>query len=114
MAGERSWVGLAEAVKCVREELAEAMAAGEGERLQFDVGPVELEFAVELRRNAEANAKVKVWVVETGGSGTVSRGTTHRLKVVLNPVDTVTGRSPRVHDHVDGPPPRPGLPSSGR
>ncbi|MBE3008891.1 hypothetical protein IL992_06775 [Microbispora sp. NEAU-D428] len=114
MAGEESWVGLAEAVKGVRAELAEAMAAGEGERLRFDVGPVELEFVVELRRDAEAKAGVKVWVVEAGASGTLSRGTTHTLKVVLNPVDMATGHFPRVHDHVDGPPPRPGLPSSGR
>jgi hypothetical protein len=114
MAAEGSWVGLAEAIKGVREELAKAMEAGEGERLRFDVGPVELEFAVELRRDTEAKAGVKVWVVEAGGSGTLSRGTPHRLTVVLNPVDVKTGRTVRVSDQVDGPPPRPSLPSQGR
>lgn len=114
MADEKAWVGLAEAVKGIREELAEAVKAGKGEQLRFDVGPVELEFAVELRRDAEAKAGVKVWVVEAGTSGAFSRGTTHTLKVVLHPVDTETGRSVRVHDHVDGPPPRPGLSSSDR
>ncbi|MFF4779099.1 trypco2 family protein [Microtetraspora fusca] len=107
--GESAWVGLADALKSVRVELAEAMAAGEGERLKFDVGPVELEFVVELRRDVEAKAGVKVWVVEAGGSGTVSRGSTHTLKVTLNPVDSTSGRSPRVNDSIDVLPPRPGL-----
>ena len=39
-----------------RAELAEAMAAGEGERLKFDVGPVELEFAVDVQRDLRARA----------------------------------------------------------
>jgi hypothetical protein len=88
--------------------LSEAMAGGEGERLRFDVGAVELEFAVDVQRDLQAKAGVNVWVVEIGGSGAWSRDWSNRVKVTLNPVDTATGRSPRVADRVEGLPPRPG------
>jgi hypothetical protein len=104
----RSWATLAEAIKGIRAELSDAMAAGEGERLRFDVGAVELEFAVDVQRDLQARAGVKVWVVEIGGSGGWSRDSAHRVKVTLNPVDTTTERSPRVADHLEGVPPRPG------
>ncbi len=104
---ERAWATLAEAVKGIRGELSEAMAAGAGERLRFEVGPVELEFAVDVQRDLHAKAGVKVWVVEIGGSGGLSRDSSHRVKVTLNPVDTATGRSARVADQVEELPPRP-------
>ena len=103
---DRSWATLAQAVEGVRAELSEAMAAGEGEQLRFDVGEVELEFTVEIRRELQAKAGVRVWVVELGGAGGQSRGSTHRLKVTLNPVDIATSRSPRIADKVAAPPPR--------
>jgi hypothetical protein len=105
---KRAWATLAEAVKGIRSELSEAMAAGVGERLRFEVGPVELEFAVDVQRDLQAKAGVKVWVIEIGGSGGLSRDSSHRVKVTLNPVDAATGRSPRVADQVAELPPRPG------
>jgi Trypsin-co-occurring domain 2 len=107
---DRSWATLAETIKGIRAELSEAMSASEGERLRFDVGPVEMEFAVEVQRDAEAHAGVKVWVVEIGGSGGWSRDSSHRIKVTLNPIDTATGRSARVSEQM---PKRPQRRSSG-
>jgi hypothetical protein len=103
---DRSWATLAQAVEGIRAELSEAMAAGERELLRFDVGEVELEFTVEIRRDLQAKTGVRVWVVELGGSGGLSRGSTQRVKVTLNPVDIATGRSPRIADQVAAPPPR--------
>jgi len=102
----KPWATLAEAVEGVRAELTEAMAAGENERLRFDVGPVELEFVVDVQRDANASAGVKVWVVQIGASGGMSRDSSNRVKVTLNPVDTVTGRTPRVADTLGELPPR--------
>jgi hypothetical protein len=102
-----AWATLAEAIKGIRAELSEAMAAGAGERLRFEVGPVELEFAVDVQRDLQAKAGVKVWVVEIGGSSGFSRDSSHRVKLTLNPVDSVTGRSARVADQVGRLPPRP-------
>lgn len=100
------WATLAETLEGIRAELSEAMAASEGERVRFDVGPVELEFAVAIQRDVEAHAGVKVWVAEIGGSGGMSRDSSHRIKVTLNPVDTATGRSARVADQLQELPPR--------
>jgi hypothetical protein len=105
---ERAWATLAEAINGIRDELSVAMAAGVGERLRFEVGPVELEFAVDIQRDLQAKAGVKVWVVEIGGSAGLSRDSSHRVKVTLNPVDTATGRSPQVADQVPELPLRPG------
>lgn len=82
------WAGLAEAVGAVRAELQTAMAEGKDQELRFTAGPVEMEFAVDIRRDGEARVKVFVlpWTAEAQGA--VSQGTTHRLKIVLQPVDS--------------------------
>ena len=105
---EQRWATLAEAIQGIRSDLQEAMAAGVNEPLRFDVGPVELEFTVDVQRDAAAKAGVKIWVVEIGGSGGMSRDTVQRIKVTLNPVDATTGGLARIGDEVKGLPPRPG------
>lgn len=49
------------------------------------VGPIELEFAVELRQDAKAKLGFWAWVLSGDAEAGVSRGRTHRVKVVLNP-----------------------------
>jgi hypothetical protein len=79
-------IELADAVAAVRDELLEAAWRGVGQEVAFAVGPIELEFAVELRADAKAKAGFKAWVlasaeVEAG----VGRASTHRVKVTLTP-----------------------------
>jgi Trypsin-co-occurring domain 2 len=105
---DQRWATLAEAIQGIRADLQEAVAAGVNEPLRFDVGPVELEFTVNVQRDAGAKAGVKIWVVEIGGSGGMSRDTVQRIKVTLNPVDVATGGVARIGDEVKGLPPRPG------
>lgn len=105
---DQRWATLAEAIQGIRSDLQEAMAAGVDEPLCFDVGPVELEFTVNVQRDAGAKAGVKIWVVEIGGSGGMSRDMVQRIKVTLNPVDAATGVVARIGDEVKGLPPRPG------
>ena len=97
---------LAEAIEGVRAQLTEAMTSGLGEHLRFDVGDVELEFTVDVRRDRDAKGGVQVWVANLGGGASTSRGHGNRLKVTLHPVDSATGRNPRVADHLDLMPPR--------
>lgn len=84
---DEPWVGLADAVRGVREELQAAMAEGRGQELQFEVGPVELEFAVDVRKEAGAEAKARVYVVSLGAKGSAAAATTHRMKLTLQPQD---------------------------
>lgn len=86
---DEPWAGLAEAVGAIRAELQQAIIDGKnsGRDLHFRAGPVEMEFAVEVKKDAQARTKVLVlpWSVEAkAGYGT---GRTHRLKVVLQPID---------------------------
>ncbi|MFE2728475.1 trypco2 family protein [Kitasatospora sp. NPDC059327] len=54
-------VPLADAVAAVRDELLEAAArASDDPQVVFAVGPVEMEFEVELRANAKAKAGFKL------------------------------------------------------
>lgn len=78
-------LALAEVIAQLRAELAEAMEAGEGEDLRFQVGPVELELTVALEKAATTGAKVKFWVVESGVDGKFASTSTQKIKVVLDP-----------------------------
>ncbi|GAA0900818.1 hypothetical protein GCM10009549_01000 [Streptomyces thermoalcalitolerans] len=71
----------------MRAELQSAVEAGKEESLKFRAGPVELEFSVEVRKDAGAKARVFVlpWTAEAHGAANVGR--THRIKLTLQPVD---------------------------
>jgi hypothetical protein len=81
------WAELGEAVAVIRSQLQEAMDQGAGQRLRFRTGPVELEFSVTIRKDAEAKAKVFVlpWSAEVRGA--LGAEGVHRIKLVLEPVD---------------------------
>jgi hypothetical protein len=97
MAGD-DWVGLADAVRALRSELTVAMAEGEGQRLRFELGEVEMEFLLEVTKEAGGEAGVKFYVISLGGKAGVTSGSTHRLKLVLTPQDAATGRKPSISD----------------
>ncbi|WP_328470680.1 hypothetical protein OHA21_05175 [Actinoplanes sp. NBC_00393] len=85
-------IELAEAIALLREELQEARIRGAGEQLQFNVGPVELEFQVEIAREAGASGKVRFWVVEAGADGKLASRSTQVVRISLEPVDGRTGK----------------------
>ncbi len=79
-------VPLADAVAAVRDELLEAAArAGDDPEVVFAVGPVEMEFEVELRADAKAKAGFKLWAVGAETEAGVSRSRTHRVSFTLTP-----------------------------
>lgn len=93
MAGE---IGIAEAVAHLRAELVAAAIDGDaGPR--FEVGPVELEFSVEMRREGTGKAGIKAWVVSADAGASVSKASVHRVKLVLTPKDAVTNGSYHVN-----------------
>jgi hypothetical protein len=90
-------VGLADAVKALRAELTSAMAEGADQALRFELGPVEMEFLLEVNREAGGEGGVRFWVVSLGASGSVTHGSTHRVTLQLVP-KTSSGGSPLIHD----------------
>jgi hypothetical protein len=75
-------LGLTEAIRMMRSELSEAVAAAADEKLHFEVGEIELEFQVAVELSG--NAGVKFWVVDVGAGA--SRSQTHVVRVPLRPV----------------------------
>lgn len=80
-------IELASLVRQLREELAEAVADGESERLRFEVGPLELTLTVTVGREAAPGAKIRFWVVEAGADVRISRESVQEIKLVLTPRD---------------------------
>ncbi|MFD5394148.1 trypco2 family protein [Streptomyces sp. NPDC127097] len=83
---DRNLIDLAEAVQAVRDDLRAATASFDSGDLQFEMGPIELEFTVELERDPRARSGVRTWVVTDTGAGKVAAAPTrHRLKLTLTP-----------------------------
>src|SRR5947209_6773429 len=79
-------VSLAKAIEAVREELKQAQNSGAGDDVRFTVGPVVMEFAVELTGTIGTDASVKVLnIVSIGGKGERSRSESNRVTVTLTP-----------------------------
>ncbi|WP_031515230.1 trypco2 family protein [Streptomyces sp. NRRL F-5123] len=78
-------IELADAVAELRDELTRAVARGAGQDITFQVGPIELEFTVELRADARARAGFKAWVVSGDAEAGSGRTRTHRVRLTLQP-----------------------------
>jgi hypothetical protein len=102
---DEAWVGLAEAIGQLRRELSAALTAAEGERLRFQLGPIELDFTVDWRRTGGADAGVRWGVVSFGAKGEIAATSGHRVKLVLTPKDSVTGGDVEVVSRRSGTPP---------
>ncbi len=69
----------------MREELLVAAQRGVGEDVAFTVGPIEMEFTVELRADTKAKAGFKAWVLDAEVEAGASRGRTHRVMITMTP-----------------------------
>ncbi len=92
----RGVIELASVIRDLREELEQAVAAAEGASLRFELGTIELEVSVALERTAHAGAKVRFWVVESGGDATVNSASTQRITLALQPTLTGSGNPPYI------------------
>jgi Trypsin-co-occurring domain 2 len=97
LVADSAGVGLADAVRALRAELTSAMTEGADQALRFELGPVEMEFLLEVNREAGGQGGVRFWVVSLGGSGSVARGSTHRVTLQLAP-RTSSGEAPLIRD----------------
>lgn len=79
--------GLAEVIGRIREELAQAQREGQENSLQFRVERVNVEFAVQVRREGTGKGGLNIGVVTAEAGGTTARERTHRIEIELLPHD---------------------------
>lgn len=103
MAGERAGVPLADFIGALRTELRAAALARDPE-LQFNVGPVTVEFTLMTHHEGGGKAGVRFWVVEAGASASVANESTQKVTLELTPV-SASGEPWRVADETDERPP---------
>ena len=84
-------IELADAVQAVRDELITAAGRSTGQDLVFELGDIQLEFSVELRKEAAGGLRVKAYVLEASMDGRGARTHTHRVAVTLKALDARTG-----------------------
>lgn len=87
-------IELAKAVAVLRDNLLAAVAQGADQDLSFEVGPVELEFLVELRQDIKVKSGFRAWVITGDAEAGLARGRTHRVKFALTPRQRGTGAPP--------------------
>jgi hypothetical protein len=100
-------IGLRQTIAAVRSELVGAMADGADSALRFDVGPVQLDLAVDVTNEVGGEAGVRVWVLSLSGGGRTEVRNSHRVMVTLNPVDAGSGTGARIAGREAAQPPRP-------
>lgn len=79
-------IPLASAIRVLREQLQDAVRAGQGEELRFALGPVELELRVQAAHEGGGEAGIKFWLVSIGARASSSSQTTHTVRLSLTPV----------------------------
>ncbi|MCI3224795.1 trypco2 family protein [Streptomyces sp. NP-1717] len=84
-------VDLTQAVQTVRDQLMAAAATGAGQDLRFDVGEIQMEFAVELRHDTRVKGGVKAWVVSADTDAGRGTAHTHKVAFTLKPKNARTG-----------------------
>jgi hypothetical protein len=62
------------------------MHEGKGEELPFGLGPVELEFLVDVSKETTGGGGIKINVITFGGKKTSGLTNSHKIKLTLNPV----------------------------
>ncbi|MGW3302413.1 trypco2 family protein [Streptomyces rubiginosohelvolus] len=95
-------IELADAVASIRNQLIDAATRGTDHPVSFAVGDIQMEFTLELRREAKAGGKVKAWVVEAGADAARTTGRTHKVAFTLTPRNAATGKAWEIGTEDDG------------
>ena len=79
-------VTVAEAIKQLRTQLAEAQREGAGKDLRFLTKSVEVELTMVFKTEVEGGVSVKAWFLDVSGKGKSADETAHKVKLVLEPI----------------------------
>jgi hypothetical protein len=81
-------VTVADAIRELRAQLLAATKEGADQPIRFMPKTVEVELGIVFSLEAEAGAGFKLWsLIDLSGKGKIGDETTHKVKLVLEPVD---------------------------
>ena len=103
MASETAGLPLADFIAALRAELRTA-ALAKDPQLQFNIGPVTVEFTLMTRHEGGGKAGIRFWVIEAGASASAANESTQKVTLALTPV-TASGEPWQVADETDERPP---------
>ena len=86
MIDEASPIPLSDAIRALRSEITTAMREGQDSDVRFRLGPIELQFGLEIGRKKVGEGGIAFWVIRLGASGERTSAATHTVKLVLTPV----------------------------
>ncbi|MFB6819272.1 trypco2 family protein [Streptomyces sp. NPDC056347] len=89
-------IELADAVESIRNQLIDAASRATGRPLAFEVGDIQMEFTLELRKEIKGGGRVRAWVVDAGADASRATGRTHKVAFTLKPHDAATGGAWRI------------------
>lgn len=78
---------LGDTIRQIMAELTRAMHEGKGEDLLFGLGPVELEFMVDVNKETTAGGGIKINVITLGGKKTSGQTNSRKIKLTFDPLD---------------------------
>ena len=79
-------VSLSTAIMALRSELLTSWQSSQDSRLRFRPSSVEVSLAVMVTSDKSAKAGAKWWLLEAGGEMSRQLGSTHTVKLTLEPV----------------------------
>ena len=79
-------LSLNDTIGAIRSELAQSILAAQDEEIRFELGEIDLEFQIEIERNAEGSGGIRFWIVEFGAKASQSSTVTHRVSLKLKPI----------------------------
>lgn len=79
-------VPIATAIQELRAQLEAAQAEGAGKPLRFLAKSVEVELSIVYKSSAEGGGGLKAWFLDLSAKATSGLESTHKLKLVLEPV----------------------------
>ncbi|MFE5814209.1 trypco2 family protein [Streptomyces sp. NPDC056479] len=101
-AADESRIELADAVQTIRDELLTAARRSAGQDLVFELGDIQMEFTVEIRKEVKAGAKLRALVVDAGADTARADSRTHKVSFTLQAKDARTGAPLKVGNDTEG------------
>lgn len=85
---------LANVIGQLREQIQEAVLAGQGKALKFSLEEISIELQVAVTKEVSAESKLSFWVIDGKAGGKLASTQTHKVALKLKPQNAVEPGKP--------------------